>query len=197
MFAQAAQLIARTGKVAIKAGGGTRGHDRAVRRLAEAAGAAVILAPGSTGVLPDSHGQNMHVGGSKGSISGNHRDERSRARDHHRFARGLPDRLLRHRLQDGEFVININGELADALHYNNTLALPGDIARRRPPGRGTRAQRRIARSRDWLAACAAKKTEWKDYKRARFESAADPRQVWQRPVLSQPAAIKVVADFAK
>ncbi len=39
--------------------------------LAEAAGAAVVLSPGSTGVLPDAHPQNMHVGGSKGSISGN------------------------------------------------------------------------------------------------------------------------------
>ena len=44
---------------------------RQIRRLAEAAGAAVVLSPGSTGVLPDAHPQNMHVGGSKGSISGN------------------------------------------------------------------------------------------------------------------------------
>ena len=57
--------------VGIKAGGGTRGHDKAVRRLAEAAGAAVALSPGSTGVLPDAHAKNMHVAGSKGSISGN------------------------------------------------------------------------------------------------------------------------------
>ena len=68
---EAAGMIAKATKVAIKAGGGTRGHDAAVRRMAEAAGAAVILSPGSTGVLPDAHAQNMHVGGSKGSISGN------------------------------------------------------------------------------------------------------------------------------
>jgi len=68
---RAAAMIAKSGKVAIKAGGGTRRHDAAVRRLAEAAGAAVVLSPSSTGVLPDAHAQNMHVGGSKGSISGN------------------------------------------------------------------------------------------------------------------------------
>jgi len=68
---QAVALIAKSDKVAIKAGGGTRGHDAAVRRLAEAVSAAVVLSPGSTGVLPDAHPQNMHVGGSKGSISGN------------------------------------------------------------------------------------------------------------------------------
>ena len=39
---QAAKLISGASKVAIKAGGGTRGHDAAVRRLAEAAGAAVV-----------------------------------------------------------------------------------------------------------------------------------------------------------
>src|SRR4029453_1456493 len=48
---QAAAMIATATKVAIKAGGGTRGHDGATRKLAEAAAAAVILSPGLTGVL--------------------------------------------------------------------------------------------------------------------------------------------------
>lgn len=69
---EAVKLISDASKVTIKAGGGTRGHDAAVRRLAETTGAAVVLSPGSTGVLPDAHAQNMHVGGSKGSISGNY-----------------------------------------------------------------------------------------------------------------------------
>src|SRR5476651_1083714 len=42
---QAAKMIAGATKVAIKAGGGTRGHDAAVRKLAEAVGAAVVLSP--------------------------------------------------------------------------------------------------------------------------------------------------------
>ena len=71
-FAEAVQRIAAAKRIAIKAGGGTRGHDDAVRELAERIGAAVVLSPGSTGVLPDAHPQNMHVGGSKGSISGNY-----------------------------------------------------------------------------------------------------------------------------
>ena len=121
------QLIAKATKVAIKAGGGTRGHDAAVRRLAEAAGAAVVLSPGSTGVLPDAHAQNMHVGGSKGSISGN-------------YAMAEADLLIvigsRAVCQAdcsgigykrAQAVININGDLADALHYNKTVALIGDI----------------------------------------------------------------------
>jgi 3D-(3,5/4)-trihydroxycyclohexane-1,2-dione acylhydrolase (decyclizing) len=46
MIDQAAAMIAKASRIAIKAGGGTRGHDAAVRRLAEAAGAAVVLSPG-------------------------------------------------------------------------------------------------------------------------------------------------------
>src|SRR5262249_57247309 len=80
------------------------------------------------GVLPDAHPQNMHVGGSKGSISGN-------------FAMGEADLLIvigsRAVCQadcsgigyrSARAVVNINGDLADATHYNHTLALPGDIS---------------------------------------------------------------------
>ena len=194
----AAALIAQAGKVAIKAGGGSRGHDAAVRRLAEAAGAAVVLSPGSTGVLPDAHAQNMHVGGSKGSISGN-------------YAMGEAELLIvigsRAVCQadcsgigykNARAVININGDLADALHYNNTVALTGDI--------GAVAERLAAKleandaaknKRAFLDACAAKKAEWAAYKAKRYECPPLRDDAWQKPVLPQPAAIKIVADFAK
>jgi 3D-(3,5/4)-trihydroxycyclohexane-1,2-dione acylhydrolase (decyclizing) len=195
---QAATMIAGAGKVAIKAGGGARGHDVAITRLAEAAGAAVVLSPGSTGVLPDAHWQNMHVGGSKGSISGN-------------FAMGEAELLIvigsRAVCQadcsgigykNAQAVININGDFADALHYNKTVALIGDI--------GAVASRLAARldaakasanKGAWLKACATKKKEWADYKAKRYASPPLVDQAWQKSVLTQPAAIKIVADFAK
>jgi 3D-(3,5/4)-trihydroxycyclohexane-1,2-dione acylhydrolase (decyclizing) len=197
-IAAAAQLIARARRVAIKAGGGTRGHDAAIRRLAEAAGAAVVLSPGSTGVLPDAHAQNMHVGGSKGSISGN-------------FAMREADLLVvigsRAVCQadcsgigykSAQAVININGDLADATHYNRTLALPGDISAV-ADGLAAHLEKLDAKAgkRDWLAQCAAKKAEWSAYKGTRFAALPLNDETWQRPVLAQPAAIKVVADFAK
>ncbi len=148
---RAAAMIAKSGKVAIKAGGGTRGHDAAVRRLAEAAGAAVVLSPGSTGVLPDAHTQNMHVGGSKGSISGN-------------FAMAEAELLIvigsRAVCQadcsgigykNAQAVININGDLADALHYNKTLALVGDISARCEPPCGEIGSRRCGKEQERLA----------------------------------------------
>jgi len=195
-YANAAALIANARSIAIKAGGGTRGHDAAVRKLAEAAGAAVVLSPGSTGVSPDAHPQNMHVGGSKGSISGNFAMANAELvivigsrgvcqAD----CSGIGYKAAKH-------VININGDLADALHYNNTTALAGDI--------GAVIERLCAHLKnanankaEWLKACAEKKKEWLAFKQARFDAAPVADAVWQRPVLYQPAAIKVVADFAK
>jgi 3D-(3,5/4)-trihydroxycyclohexane-1,2-dione acylhydrolase (decyclizing) len=195
---RAAAMIAKSGKVAIKAGGGTRGHDAAVRRLAEAAGAAVVLSPSSTGVLPDAHAQNMHVGGSKGSISGN-------------FAMADADLLIvigsRAVCQadcsgigykNAQAVININGDLGDALHYNKTVALVGDISA--VANRFAAKLEEVGATKNksaWLKACAAKKSEWAAYKRKRFECPPLKDDVWKKPVLAQPAAIKIVADFAK
>jgi len=195
---QAAAMIAKASKVTIKAGGGTRGHDTAVRRLAEAAGAPVVLSPGSTGVLPDAHPQNMHVGGSKGSISGNY------AMAEAELVVVIGSRAVCQAdcsgigYKNARAVININGDFADLTHYNNTTGLPGDI--------GAVASRLAAKleaagatrnKKDWLETCAAKKAEWAAYKRKRFMCAPLRDEVWQKPVLPQPAAIKIVADFAK
>jgi len=195
---QAANLIGKATKVAIKAGGGTRGYDAAIRRLAEAAGAAVILSPGSTGVLPDAHAQNMHVGGSKGSISGN-------------FAMAEAELLIvvgsRAVCQAdcsgigykrAQAVININGDLADALHYNNTVALVGDIGAVADRLSGKlEALKANGNKGPWLKASAAKKAEWSAYKQKRYACGPLRDEAWQKPVLTQPAAIKIVADFAK
>ncbi len=197
-FDEAAKLIAGARKVAIKAGGGTRGHDAAVRRLAEAAGATVVLSPGSTGVLPDAHAHNMHVGGSKGSISGNY------AASEAELLIVIGSRAVCQAdcsgigYKSAQDVININGDLGDATHYNRTLALVGDISAVADRlAAKLEAAKAAANKGDWLAACAAKKAEWSAYKRARFEAAPLRDEVWQRPALAQPAAIKVVADFAK
>jgi 3D-(3,5/4)-trihydroxycyclohexane-1,2-dione acylhydrolase (decyclizing) len=198
MIDQAAAMIAKASKVAIKAGGGTRGHDAAIKRLAEAAGAAVVLSPGSTGVVPDAHAQTMHVGGSKGSISGNY------AMSEAELLIVIGSRAVCQAdcsgigYKNAQAVININGDLADATHYNNTIALIGDI--------GAVAMRLAAKleklgaaknKSEWLKACAAKKKEWADYKAKRYACPPLLDEAWQKPVLTQPAAIKIVADFAK
>jgi 3D-(3,5/4)-trihydroxycyclohexane-1,2-dione acylhydrolase (decyclizing) len=195
---QAATMIAKAAKVAIKAGGGTRGHDAAVRRLAQAAGAAVVLSPGSTGVLPDAHAQNMHVGGSKGSISGNY------AMAEAELLIVIGSRAVCQAdcsgigYKSAQAVININGDLADALHYNKTVALVGDISAVAERLAAKLEKSSVSPSKKaWLKACAEKKAEWTAYKRKRYESTPLRDEVWQKPVLPQPAAVKIVADFAK
>ena len=69
----------------------------------------------------------MHVGGIKGSISGNFAMEdakllipSARARSASRTAPASATRIAK-------AVININGDLTDVGHYNRTTTLPGDI----------------------------------------------------------------------
>jgi len=192
--------IARARRIVIKAGGGTRGFDDQVRGLAERIGAAVVLSPGSTGVLPDAHPQNMHVGGSKGSISGNYAMENA---DLVIFigSRGVCQADCSGiGYPKAEGVININGDLDDLMHYANTIGLAGDI--------GLVTEQLLERigasnlvdpgaSADWLAACAGKKAEWAAFKAERFATPPLADAVWDTPVLTQPAAIHVVAEFAK
>jgi 3D-(3,5/4)-trihydroxycyclohexane-1,2-dione acylhydrolase (decyclizing) len=199
-FAPAIERIAAAKRIVIKAGGGTRDHDDAVRTLAERIGAAVVLSPGSTGVLPDAHPQNMHVGGSKGSISGNY------AMENADLLIAIGTRGVCQADCSGigypkaEAVININGDLSDLMHYANTVGLPGDIS-----AVTGRLLEEIARSNavdpadrvEWLANCAGKKAEWAAFKAARFAAPPIRDDAWGRPVLTQPAAIKIAADFAK
>jgi len=200
LLQEAVDLTAKYERIVIKAGGGTRGHDDAIRQLAERIGAAVVLSPGSTGVLPDGHTQNMHVGGSKGSISGNY------AMENAQLLIAIGTRGVCQADCSGvgypsaEAVININGDLSDLTHYANTLGLPGHI-----PAVIAHFLDRIARSNTvnpaskaaWLEMCAAKKHEWRAFKNERFEAGPLHDDVWDEPVLTQPAAIKLVADFAK
>jgi 3D-(3,5/4)-trihydroxycyclohexane-1,2-dione acylhydrolase (decyclizing) len=197
-FEQAAALIANASRVAIKAGGGSRPFVAEVLRLAEVAGAAVVQSPGSTGILPDVHPQNMHVGGSKGSICGNY------AMDEADLLIVIGSRAVCQSDSSGtgwpkvENVININADPVDVQHYNRTLALTGDI------GAVTQAlcealdaaPQKTGKSA-WLAACLDKKQEWQAFKKAQYNAGplADP--VWGEPVLTQPQAVKAVADFCK
>jgi 3D-(3,5/4)-trihydroxycyclohexane-1,2-dione acylhydrolase (decyclizing) len=194
---KAAELIRGAARIVIKAGGGTRAFAAAVRELAERTGAAVVLSPGSTGVLPHAHPQNMHVGGSKGSISGNF------AMQHADLLIAIGTRAVCQADCSGtgypqvQAVININGDLDDATHYNQTVALPGDIGALIAQLIGAIGEHGAGARLDWLHACSAKKAEWLAFSRERFEGAPLHDAAWDKPVLTQPAAIKTVADFAR
>jgi len=197
VYDEAVKLIGSYEKIVIKAGGGTRAHAEAVRKLAEAAGAAVVLSPGSTGVLPDAHPQNMHVGGSKGSISGNY------AMSNAELVIFIGSRGVCQADCSGigypnaKAVININGDIDDVSHYANTLALHGDITAVVNRLLPLIEQNQKTTINTWLPACAEKKAEWSAWKQSRTSAAPIMDDAWKRPVLTQPAAIQTVASFAK
>ncbi|CAN0606292.1 unnamed protein product, partial [Ectocarpus sp. 12 AP-2014] len=94
-------------------------------------------------------------------------------------------------------VLNINGDLDDLTHYANTICLPGDISTvinslLEELKVNTGAELRA----DWLKDCAVKKDEWSAFKAARVRAEPISDDVWQRPVLTQPAAIHAVSSFA-
>ncbi|MFC6487877.1 thiamine pyrophosphate-dependent enzyme [Nitratireductor sp. GCM10026969] len=197
-YDEAAALLARFDKIVLKVGGGARRHAAAVRALAEGCGAAVVLSPGSTGVIPDAHPQNMHVGGSKGSICGNFAMEEAELVVFIGSRGVCQADCSGIGYPNAKAVININGDIGDVTHYANTLPLPGDIGavikRLMPvlkPGKSSAA------GEEWLRQCAAKKMEWASWKRERVEAAPVFDEVWRKPVLTQPAAIHAVAAFAK
>ena len=196
----AVSLIRRHRRIVIKAGGGTRSFPAEVRALAEATHAAVVLSPGSLGVLPHAHPQNMTVGGTKGSISGNY------AMEHGDLVVVVGSRAVCQADCSGtgypsaEAVININADLGDLTHYNRTVALPGDIG-----AVIARLLERLARAggadprraEEWLRVTAERKREWEAHKAERYSHPTLVDQTWGGPVLTQPAAIKIAADFAK
>lgn len=199
-LAEAARLIAESRRVAIKAGGGARSFATAIREFAERAGAVVVLGPGSTGVLPDAHPQNMHVGGSKGSISGNYVMEEAE------LLVVIGSRAVCQSDCSGigwpnvRGVININADPMDVQHYNRTTALCGDAGQilERLHAHIVRDHPGCAEGKaDWLKACAEKKAVWRTFKSAQFNAELPPDPVWGRRVLSQPQAIKIASDFCK
>lgn len=194
----AAVVIASTAKVAIKLGGGSRAASEAVRRLTEKAGALVVESPGSSGVLPSDHPQNMCVGGSKGSISGNWSMEEAE------LLVVIGSRAVCQSDCSGigwprvRTVININADPIDVQHYNNTIALTGDASI--VAGRLADALAELmpdAEKSAWLEAGRAKRAEWNGFLARQVASPPLHDPVWQRPVLTQPRAIRIAADFCR
>ena len=195
LIKNAAALISQASQIAIKAGGGSRKAAKALHRFAETSGAVVVLSPGSTGVVPDDHPQNMHVGGSKGSISGNY------AMQEAELVIFVGSRGVCQSDCSGigwpkaKHVININTDFNDVLHYNNTLALQGDAATILE--QLTQCLDKQKNKSEWLLKCLTKKKEWQAFKKERFGAATIEDDIWGIPLLTQPQVIKIADDFAR
>lgn len=198
-LAEAVRLLRTHRRIVVKVGGGARAFPREVRALVEAVGGVAVLSPGALGVLPYAHPQNMGVSGSKGSLSGNH------ATDHAELLVVVGSRGVCQADCSGtayasaQAVINVNADLSDVTHYNRTVALAGDIGvvlRQLLDALEGPGAPDPARAAEWLERCASKKREWEAFKAERYRQPALLDPMWGRPVLTQPAAVKVAADFA-
>jgi 3D-(3,5/4)-trihydroxycyclohexane-1,2-dione acylhydrolase (decyclizing) len=93
-------------------------------------------------------------------------------------------------------VVNINADLDDAMHYNHTLALVGDVRTTLEKLNQVLGSERCWKD-EWLKECAGKKSEWQSFKQQRILNPILPDEYWGGPVLTQPAAIKIATGWAK
>jgi 3D-(3,5/4)-trihydroxycyclohexane-1,2-dione acylhydrolase (decyclizing) len=183
-YDDACRLIEQHRRIVIKAGGGTRRCALAVAELSEAADGVVVLSPSSVGVMPDAHPRNMHVGGSKGSLSGNYAMETAE------LLVVVGSRAVCQSDCSGtgypaaQAVININGDIADANHYNRTVLLNGDIGAVIEALLKRWRERNIGSNSDkeWLALCRSKKSEWSQLKQERCGDIRLLDAAWGREV---------------
>jgi 3D-(3,5/4)-trihydroxycyclohexane-1,2-dione acylhydrolase (decyclizing) len=197
-YAQAAAAIGAARRIVIRVGGGAVGAGDEIAELLDLVDGVAVVAPIALGALPHCHPRNMTVGGSKGSLSGNYAMENadlliaigSRAVCQSDCSRtGYPN--VGH-------VININTDLAATMHYGRTTALIGDAAptiRRLVETLRASGATSSTQPSSWLAACTQKRTEWDQFRAARYKQYTLYDEAWQRDVLTQPAAIKAAADW--
>jgi 3D-(3,5/4)-trihydroxycyclohexane-1,2-dione acylhydrolase (decyclizing) len=199
-YERAAEAIMGGKRVLVRLGGGAREAGGVIGEFLNLVDGVAIVSPVALGVLPEDHPRNMTLGGSKGSLSGN-------------YAMDSADRLViigsravcqsdssRTGYPGVEYVVNINTDLEDAMHYGKSIALVGDAGPTLSKliealkAHGATAQERPS---PWLQECIAKRREWNAFKQARYDKPTLYDEVWGRQVLTQPAAIKAALDWAR
>ncbi|HNR02635.1 MAG TPA: thiamine pyrophosphate-dependent enzyme [Anaerolineaceae bacterium] len=199
-YQQAVEEIRKAKKVVVRVGGGAGGAGSRILELLEKADGVAITAPVAGGVIPYNHPRNMTVAGSKGSISGNY------AMENADLLIAIGTRFVcqsdcsRTGYLSAQHVININTDIDAVTHYGKTTSFLGDanltleLLNRKLDQAGVN---KGASESAWFIECTQKKKEWNTYKKARYEQATLMDPVWKSRVFTQPAAIKIAADWAR
>ncbi len=198
-YDQAASAILEAKKVLVRVGGGAKDAGKEIIELLELIDGEAITAPVASGVLPYKYSRNMSVAGSKGSISGNY------AMDNADLLIAIGSRFVcqsdcsRTGYPNVQQVININTDIDSATHYGKTIAFVGDASSTlqllikslkkmgAKPGDNDSA---------WFTTCKEKKNEWDAFKLLRYKQEVLFDPVWNKKVMTQPAAIKIATDWA-
>jgi 3D-(3,5/4)-trihydroxycyclohexane-1,2-dione acylhydrolase (decyclizing) len=199
-YAAAVKAIAAARRVLVKIGGGGRSAGAELAQLLDLADAVAVTSPLVSGVIPFDHPRNMTVGGSKGSLSGNYAMETADLLIVAGSRGVCQSDCSRSGYPAVEQVININGDIEAAGHYNRSIALLGDVkSTLQHLNRALQAAGigQPPADSDWLAACREKRREWDAFRAARYQSPCLYDKTWQTEVLTQPAAIKTATDWAR
>ena len=198
-YRDAAQALARSPRVVVKIGGGAADAGPELLEFMDAAGAVAVHAPMASGVIPFSHPLNMTVGGSKGTLSGNYAMEEADLLVIVGSRCVCQSDCSRTGYPHVETVISINPDLDDALHYEKTIPLVGDAAATLT--RLTQTLKSISVEQKakthWQEACQAKRKAWDRFRRERYDAPVLHDPAWDKPVLTQPAAIKTIVDWTR
>ena len=197
VYAEAAEAIRKASRVTLKIGGGAAKVPASViDEFVELSDAAYVHGPQVPGVYPYSKPRNMGVGGSKGSISGNY------ALDECDLLVAVGTRGVCQWDSSGTAfakaakIININCDYDDLGQYNRSIRIQGHAeAVLSRLNEMLRAEGK-AKNPAWLEAITAKKAEWEDYKKARYDQPTLMDEKRGRSILTEPAAIKAAVDFA-
>jgi 3D-(3,5/4)-trihydroxycyclohexane-1,2-dione acylhydrolase (decyclizing) len=199
-YQEAVKGLAKASRVVVKVGGGARSAGTEIEEFLRLVDGMAVLSPLVSGVIPYENPRNMTVGGSKGTLCGNYAMEEadllvvlgSRAVCQSDCSRtGYPN--VKH-------VININTDIEACLHYNKTAALLGEVKstlhKLNQELKKQKINKSIANSA-WFKKCLKKKKEWEAFKADRYKKEMLHDDKWGGPVLTQPAVIKAVTDWAK
>jgi 3D-(3,5/4)-trihydroxycyclohexane-1,2-dione acylhydrolase (decyclizing) len=192
----AADWISEAERVVIKVGGGGRDAGSELIPLLKSSSGVLVNTPIATGCIPYRHPQNMGVGGSKGSLSGNYAMENADLLIAIGTRAVCQSDCSRTGYPNVKRVININADLDDATHYHFTLAFVGDV--RRTLKKLNKALGPIQKKKSaWLQTCAEQKLAWQSIKQQRIQNPVLFDEYWDTSVLTQPAVIRIATSWAK
>ena len=200
VYSRAIEALLTAERAVVRIGGGAKGAGPELLEFMELTGSVAITSPIASGAIPYAHERNMTVGGSKGSISGNHAMTRADLLVVVGSRSVCQSDCSRTGYPNARKVININTDMDAATHYGRTIALLGDAA---PTLRHLNALLReqgAASRREaspWVVECAEQRRVWEAFKAERYETATLYDEAWGEQVLTQPAAIKAATDWAR
>ena len=199
-YTEAAQALLEAERVVVKVGGGARGAGPQLERFLELCDGVAVLSPLVSGVVPFEHPRNMLVGGSKGSLCGNH------AMDQADLVVAVGTRAVcqsdssRTGYPEAQRVITLNTDPHAATHYGRSIPLVGDAGATLAALNerlGAAPAKVPGGLSPWFAACREQRQAWEQFKAERYRSPALHDELWGREVLTQPAAIKLATDWAR